>query len=829
MIGEKNFRALFDLAADSLFILDLGGFIKEVNQIGHERIGYTKAEMVGRHVSDFILPEFAAKLDKRLAKTHSKEYLIYESANVRKDGSVLPIEVCSRVIELDGQKMFFNIIRDISERKRMDRELRESEDRFRILTADAPEAIVIHDIDSGLFVDATSSAERLFACSREEILRHGPDYFYAPTQPEGSPTIESIHERGIRIMAGEQMKFDRLVRNCKGQDILCEVRLVRLPSENRRLVRSSYIDITERKQIEDALRESEEKYRSLFEESFDGLFISNPEGQYTDINQKTIEMFGYDSREEMLALDLAKDIYAYPEDRKKILSYVNAHGFGEFEIVAKKKNGDRMTTLCSFNAVKGKDGSITAYRGIIRDITEKKISEELIWRQANFDSLTGLPNRDMFRDRLEQEMKKSDREDFPLALLLIDLDQFKEVNDTLGHAVGDLLLQEAAQRIRVCVRESDTLARLGGDEFTVVLSAISETSHIEDVAQKIVGRLAEPFRLGSEVVYVSASIGITLYPNDAADIDALMKNADQAMYVAKNKGRNRFSYFTQSLQQEAQERLRLITDLRGALEANQFRLRFQPIIELSSGRIHKAEVLIRWQHPERGMVSPADFIPLAEETGLINEIGDWVFKESARWAESWCKLSQNNFQLSVNVSPVQFQHGGEIFDQWVKYLANMGLAGKNIVVEITEGLLLDAESEVTDNLLKFRDAGIQVAIDDFGTGYSSLSYIKRFDIDYLKIDRSFVNNLETDPDYMALSEAIIVMAHKLGLEVIAEGVETEGQRNFLSAAGCDYAQGFLFSKPVSLEEFESLLSGTLRQAQQLPEIFMGVVMGVELN
>jgi diguanylate cyclase (GGDEF)-like protein/PAS domain S-box-containing protein len=788
-----------------MFILDQDGFIKEINRVAYEQIGYTKAEMVGKHMGGFISPEFAATLKSRLTKIQNQEYSIFESAQVRRDGSVLPIEVCSRPIELNGQKAFFNIVRDISERKRMDKALRESEDRFRTLTADAPEAIVIHDLDSGLFVDATTSAERLFGCSRDEILRHGPEYFFAPVQPEGSPSKESIRERGERIMAGEQMKFDRLVRNCKGQEILCEVRLVRLPVANRRLIRSSYIDITERKQIETALRESEEKYRSLFEESLDGLFISSPAGKYTDINQKAVRMFGYDSKEEMLGLDLEKDIYAYPEDREKILSIVNAQGFAECDIIAKKKKGERMTTHCSFIAVKDKNGSITSYRGIIRDITEKKKSEDLIWKQANFDTLTGLPNRDMFRDRLGMEVKKSDREALPLALLLIDLDQFKEVNDTLGHAVGDLLLQEAAQRIRACVRESDTLARLGGDEFTVVLSAISETSHVEDVAQKIVRKLAEPFRLDSEVVYISASIGITLYPNDATDIDALMKNADQAMYVAKNKGRNRFSYFTQSLQKEAQTRLHLITDLRGALEANQFRVHFQPIIELSTGHIHKAEALIRWQHPERGMVSPAKFIPLAEETGLINEIGDWVFRESARWAKSWSKRSPDGFQISVNMSPVQFQRGSKVCDEWVEYLAGLGISGKNMVIEITEGLLLNAESEVTDYLLKFRDAGIQVAIDDFGTGYSSLSYIKRFDIDYLKIDRSFVSNLETDPDNMALSEAIIVMAHKLGLKVIAEGVETEEQRNLLTAAGCDYAQGYLFSKPVPPEEFERLL------------------------
>ena len=808
MIDKEGFHVLFNLAADSMFILDPDGFIREINQTAHARLGYTRAEMLGKHIGEFILPECTDMLVGRIAKAQSQEFLIYESAQVHKDGSVLPIEVCSRAIVLEGKKLLFNIVRDIGERKRLDSALRESEARFRALAADAPEAILIHDLDTDLFIDATSSAERLFACSREELLRRGPKHFVAPDQPAGSPPVETHFERGERALAGEQIKFERLVRNAQGRDILCEVTLVRLPSQNRRLLRASYIDITERKQIENALRESEEKYRSLFEESLDGLFISNAAGNYIDINQKVVRMFGYDSKEEMLGLDLEKDIYAYPADKANILAFVNEKGFAELEVIAKKKDGERIITLCSYSAVKDKNGSIIAYRGMIRDITEKKKSEELIWRQANFDTLTGLPNRDMFHDRLGQEIKKSYRECLPLALLLIDLDHFKQVNDTLGHAVGDLLLQEAARRIRACVRGSDTLARLGGDEFTVILSSISETSHIEDVAQKIVSKLAEPFRLGSDEVYVSASVGITIYPSDADDIDSLIKNADQAMYVAKNKGRNRFSYFTRSLQIEAQNRLRLINDLRGALGAGQFSIHFQPIIELPTGQIHKAEALIRWEHPDRGMVNPADFIALAEEAGLINEIGDWVFRESARWASIWNKRCQGGFQMSVNISPIQFQHGGRMCDEWVEYLDGLGLSGKNMVVEITEGLLLEAESEVTENLLKFRDAGIQVAIDDFGTGYSSLSYLKKFDIDYLKIDQSFVNNLESDANNMALSEAIIVMAHKLGLKVIAEGVETKGQRYLLAVAGCDYVQGNLFSKPLPPEEFEKLLNYT---------------------
>lgn len=436
-------------------------------------------------------------------------------------------------------------------------------------------------------------------------------------------------------------------------------------------------------------------------------------------------------------------------------------------------------------------------------------SKALLWKQANFDTLTALPNRDLLRDQLAQEIKKSDRTGLPLAMLLIDIDQFKEVNDTLGHDMGELLLQEAARRIVSCVGKSDTVARLGGDEFTVVLPQLADARHVEDIAQKLILKLAEPFHLRSEITHVSASLGITLYPNDATDIDDLIRNADQAMYVAKNNGRNRFSYFTISLQEAAQKRLRLTNDLRGALAANQFRVYFQPIVELSTGRVHKAEALLRWLHPERGMVSPLEFIALAEETRLIIDIGEWVRKESAAWCKRWNDVWPEGFQISVNQSPIEFmeESRSDGVETLLALLREYDLSGKSFVIEITEGLLLNEDPRITNKLMALRDAGIQVAIDDFGTGYSSLSYLKKFDIDYLKIDQSFIRNLERDSDDMVLCEAIIIMAHKLGLKVIAEGVETEQQRELLTHSGCDYAQGYLFSRPLPPEEFDEWLKG----------------------
>jgi diguanylate cyclase (GGDEF)-like protein/PAS domain S-box-containing protein len=558
-----------------------------------------------------------------------------------------------------------------------------------------------------------------------------------------------------------------------------------------------------------AHREAEVRLRATIDNALDAVVQMSAEGVITGWNDQAVNIFGW-TRKEALGRLLHELIIPpqYREEHVRGMQNYLINGEGpvlnsRIEITGLRRDGEEFPVELAITSIRveGKD----EFSAFIRDITHKKESEEIIWKQANFDKVTELPNRHMFHDRLEQEIKKAHRAGLQMALLFIDLDLFKEVNDTLGHDMGDILLMETARRISSCVRESDTVARLGGDEFTVILSEVNDTRNVERLSQDILKILSEPFQLKDEVAYISASIGITLYPDDADNVEELLRNADQAMYVAKNQGRNQASYFTAELQNAAQERRRLTHDLRSALWANQLVMYFQPVTDLATGRIHKAEALLRWQHPERGLIQPLNFIPLAEDTGLINEIGDWVFKEAARWAKRWVDQFDKDFQVSVNVSPIQFLSDELSCEAWSGYLRDAGLSGQNMVIEITEGLLLKASSGVTNKLLGFRDAGIQVAIDDFGTGYSSLSYLKKFDIDYLKIDKSFVDNLEVDINDMVLSEAIIVMAHKLGLKVIAEGVETEVQRKLLSDAGCDFAQGFLFSTPVPPEEFEAML------------------------
>lgn len=487
-------------------------------------------------------------------------------------------------------------------------------------------------------------------------------------------------------------------------------------------------------------------------------------------------------------------------------------GKWEGELWINRKDGSSHFEWLRVNTIFDDNGNVLNFVILATDITKRKESEDLIWKQANFDGLTGLPNRIMFKDRFKQEIKKTKRANLPLALLFIDLDEFKEVNDSMGHQVGDILLKEAADRLISCVRESDTVAhfesvaRIGGDEFTIILSELKDISCVERIAQNVLNKIAKPYQLGEDVAYISASIGITLYPDDSGDINTLITNADQAMYAAKLAGKNRFSYFTKSMQVNVQKRMRLTKDLHDALEKQQFHLVYQPIVNLRTNKIQKAEALIRWQHPTKGLVSPADFIPIAERTGLINEIGNWVFVEALTQVTAWRQTIDPNFQISVNKSPVQIYNvadkSKDNFLNWATYISEHNLPGDCIAVEITEGLLLDSNDAVHNHLLEFRDAGIQVALDDFGTGYSSLSYLKKFDIDYIKIDQSFVQNIESDSDDMVLCQAIIVMAHKLKLKVIAEGIETQEQLDLLKFAGCDFGQGYFFSKPILPEEFE---------------------------
>jgi len=567
--------------------------------------------------------------------------------------------------------------------------------------------------------------------------------------------------------------------------------------------------LSQQGQLKESLAVSEERWKFALEGAGEGVWDWNLETDQVFRSGQWHKIYGYDDKEVgPTATDGRKLVHL--EDQLRALDEMNAYLQGKTssfvsEFRLRCKDGTWKWTL-SRGMIVGRDqtGRPTRMIGTHTDISERKRSEAEIYRLAHYDEVTGLPNRVLFQDRLQQDIELAKRGSSSLSLMFIDLDRFKEVNDTLGHDVGDMLLREAASRLKACVRASDTVARLGGDEFTIILANQKSLASVEKLAQEVLGRLAQPFRLADEDIYISASIGITVFPDDAAEAELLLKNADQAMYAAKAHGKNCFHFFTASMQEESLRRMHITADLRTAIAQGQFELYYQPIVHMASGAITKAEALIRWHHPTRGLVSPVEFIPIAEDNGLIVDIGDQVFMKAVDQALKWRQLVPE-FQISVNKSPVQLKQNKNHSVDWLDHLQSIGLGGNAIVVEITESVLLDAHNTVMSRLKKFHQAGLQIAIDDFGTGYSSLAYIKKFDINYVKIDQSFTRGLKPGSDDHALCEAIIVMAHKLGMKVIAEGVETQQQHELLIAAGCDYGQGYFYSKPVPVDQFERLM------------------------
>ncbi|AEI75392.1 diguanylate cyclase/phosphodiesterase [Cupriavidus necator N-1] len=545
----------------------------------------------------------------------------------------------------------------------------------------------------------------------------------------------------------------------------------------------------------------------VYSSSSEAMVVTSLDGTIIDVNPAFAAATGYTAKEVKgrpgYIVSGAGNVAGLVE---RLRATVAAKGRWSGEFSIRRKDGSEFPAYLTVDTYLAHAYGERRRVALIHDMTEKRQAEEVIRHQANFDALTDLPNRRLFFDRLRQEIERSRGTQDVLALLFIDLDRFKEVNDTLGHDQGDLLLLEAARRIAASVRASDTVARLAGDEFTVILSAVGDAGVAGGIAEAILERIAAPYHLAGELVVVSASIGVATYPKDADNAEDLLVCADQAMFAAKEEGRNRWKVFTQALLHAERERLRITQDLRTALASGQFALHYQPIVNLRTGKVCKAEALIRWDHPARGPIHPADFIAVAEESGLIIDIGRWVLTEALDQLARWQVLLGNGFQISVNKSPVEFSAPASGPESWSSMIERRNVPVGSLVIEITEGSLMEQNADVMDQLSRFQAAGIEIALDDFGTGYSSLSYLRRLDIDYIKIDQSFVRSLTRGPDDVALCRAIISMAHALRIRVIAEGVETESQRDILVAAGCDYGQGHYFCPPVEASAFEAYVS-----------------------
>ena len=597
-------------------------------------------------------------------------------------------------------------------------------------------------------------------------------------------------------------RYERTALRADGSSLEIEIFGTAMRLNGRPAVIGMMLDISQRKRAEASARRAALVYQNTTE----AMVVTDAQGVVLDTNPAFTQVTGYAAHEivgrRMNMLSSGRQSRAFYQ---AMWASLLESGKWSGDIWNRRKNGDDFVERLTISASYNEDGSVGCYIGLFADVTAQRRQEASIWHQAHHDHLTQLPNRQMFQQELERSMAQTRASGQSFALLFLDLDMFKEVNDTFGHDMGDELLCEVAHRLRGCVRASDKLARLGGDEFTLILHHLQQPQDAHAVCRKVLHALAQPYELMGGVVQISASAGITYFPRDGQDGVALLKQADLAMYAAKNKGRNQFCEFVPAMEQEAQERRLLLRDLQQALDGGELTLHYQPIVDMHTGRTVKAEALLRWHHGVRGPVSPAQFVPLAEESGLIVPLGDWVFQEAARQLARWRAEIAPELEINVNVSPVQLQSSGPLAQPWLRHLQTLRLPPEALAIELTENVLMEADQDTSARLQALQSAGMQLALDDFGTGYSSLAYLKRLDIDYLKIDRSFVSQLTQGSEDNVLCQAIIVMAHQLGIRVVAEGVETREQHDILRAAGCDFGQGYWYCHPVSAEDFGARL------------------------
>jgi diguanylate cyclase (GGDEF)-like protein/PAS domain S-box-containing protein len=567
-------------------------------------------------------------------------------------------------------------------------------------------------------------------------------------------------------------------------------------------------DITERKQADEALREAERRYRAIFENAIEGIYQSTPSNGYLAVNPALARMYGYESPQALISTlrDIEHQVYVDPGRRDEFIKLMAQDGVvTNFESRIYRHNGDIIWISENARAVHNSEGTLLFFEGTVEAITERKLHEAEIQFQATHDALTGLPNRTLLYDRMQQAVLHSERYGNLTAVAFLDLDQFKFINDSLGHQVGDELLKITAQRLTSCLRESDTVARQGGDEFVLLLTSQPNEESVTQTLQRVLHEVAQPWMANGLEFQITCSIGVTLCPNDGRDAETLLKNADSAMYKAKELGRNNFQYFAAEMNSTVTDRLELLNRLRQAVTNDEFILHYQPKANLATEKIIGVEALIRWNSAQTGMVSPGAFIPLAEETGLIIPIGEWVLRTACRQNRAWQDAGYAPIPVSVNLSPRQLARG-DIVDLVERILAETGLAAQYLELEITESVMATDVEKSFAMLTQVRAMGVKISLDDFGTGYSSLSYLKRFPVDTLKIDQSFVRDIATDQDSAAIVKAIISLGHNLNLTVLAEGIETVDQFQFLLKNGCDEGQGYLMSRPVPNHAFLQLLA-----------------------
>lgn len=802
-LSEEQFRNIFENASDIIYVHDLQGNYISINKAGERVFGYTRDEALKMNMSQIAVPEHFDLVRKKLTRKIAGEakQTSYEVDCFRKDGSRVTLEVNSSVILKDGEPVAIQgVARDITERKLSEAAIRESEEKYRELFENANDLIYTHDL-GGNFTSLNRAGEIITGYKREEAMTMNVAQVVAPEFLEGARRMIAAKVESEGPTAYE---LEIIAKNGRRVSLELSTRLI-LQNGKPMGVQGIGRDITERKLTEEALKESETRYRQLGEGILHQVWTAGPDGKLDYANQRTLKFFDR-TIGEMIGEGWMDVVH--PDDLQPCLKHwARSIESGEpYEVEFRLRRHDGQYRWHKARATCGRDaeGSITKWFGTNSDIHDQKESEEKLNYYARHDPLTNLPNRAEFMNHLVQAIDRAKENGSTFAVLFLDLDRFKVINDSLGHVIGDKLLVATAGRLKACLRPGDVVARLGGDEFTILLNRTGSEAEVANVAERLQAKISEPFKIDTYEVFTSASVGIIVSDEVVREPEDYLRDADSAMYRAKEGGKARYEIFDREMHVRNINLLRVETDLRHALERKEFEVLYQPIVNLGTGAVCEFEALIRWRHPEYGLVTPKEFIAVAEETGLIVPMGRWILAESCRQVAEWQKRFDMPLAVSVNLSAKQLMHP-TLVSQVGEILSDTGLAAKQLKLEVTESTVMEHSEKSLAVLNDLDQLGIQLSTDDFGTGYSSLSYLQRFPFDRLKIDRSFVDKLGADKKSDAIVKTILMLGANLGIEVVAEGIETEQQMEMLIANNCRLGQGYLFSRPVNAATAEKLL------------------------
>lgn len=789
--SERRYRQMFEgNQAVQLLIDPETGAIVDANRAASEFYGYDRVTLKTMKIGD-INPLAPGELEQEMSRAanQSRSYFVFRHRLANRE--LRDVEVHSSPVEVRGRKLLYSIIHDITERRRAEEALRRSETKFRNIFDFAPVGIYQATRKGRLLAANKTLATILGYDSVEDLfsLDLEKDVYYDPSQREA---LVGRFEPG-RSAADLELQW----RKKNGEPVWVQMTAHAVRNPHSPVHYEGFVfDITQRRAAEAMLRNQS----AAISASVDGVALVDDRGVFTYLNDAHARLHGYEP--DALLGQSWEVLYSREEAerfRTDIMPAFLRGGHWVGAAVGTRADGTTFTQEISLTLLD--NGGFTS---VVRDTTERTYAEEQIKHLAYHDALTGLPNRLLFKDRLQVAAGLAHRSRAMLAVLFLDLDRFKSINDSLGHNAGDHLLQSVTARIHSCLRESDTVARQGGDEFTILLPSLAHSEDAARIAEKILQSIRAPFHLEGRELYITTSIGISLFPDDGADADTLIKNADTAMYQAKEQGRDNYQLFNAAINARALLRLALENDLRGALSRNEFVIYYQPIFDFHVAAISGTEALLRWQHPRLGLLPPADFIPLAESCGLMVPIGRWALRAACEQAVEWKKAGLGDLSLAVNLSVAQLQ-STQLLEQVSAIVTGSGIDPAMLELEITESSAMQNPEQSARMLRELKRMGLRVSLDDFGTGHSSLSYLKRFPIDTLKIDQSFIRDIIADENTAAIVKAIITMAHSLRLKVVAEGVELPDQREFLELNACDQMQGFLLARPLAAPELERLV------------------------